>query len=90
MVLIMYAIRDVKTECFLPPMYSHNDGSAMRDLHIAITSGALRTVKQFPQDYRLMRVGTFDEESGVVTGVPVTFIQEVDVIMQAYEAKQDE
>lgn len=86
----VYSLRDVKADMFLPPMYSFNDGAAIRDVYSAIKAGQLNEVSAYPEDFRLYRIGEFDNASGVIKGQDVVVLSEVVTIIQAYRKEVDE
>lgn len=74
MILNVYSVFDSKTMVFNTPFFSHNDGSAARsfkDLSLDVNSSVSRN----KSDYKLYRIGSYDDFSGVLTPVsPVEFI----------------
>lgn len=63
MKLTMYAIYDLKTRVFFPPMVFHNDGHAKRDVSVEVRQGR-SMMKEFPADYELFEVGEWLDDSG--------------------------
>lgn len=66
MIKVMCSVFDSKAACFSNPFYSPNIPVATRDFSAACmdkNSGISRN----PEDYSLFQVGTFDDESGLLT-----------------------
>lgn len=63
----VYAIFDSKAAAFLQPFVSSNDGTAARAVRAAAVGQS--QLAQFPEDYTLMRVGSFDDVTGRLVGV---------------------
>lgn len=62
----MYAIQDIKSELFNNPFYSDNDETAKRTVKMALQSDE-SPLTLYPEDYRLFKLGTFDNKTGIVT-----------------------
>lgn len=87
----IYSLRDVKSGYYMSPMYSPNDGSAMRDIFTNLSVPLLRNVKLYPEDFRLCRIGEFDDQTGVIKACEVVVVSEVRTIIEAYSRdKEDE
>lgn len=82
----LYSVRDVKTGVFLPPMACHNSGHAKRVLMQRLMED-MSTWKQFPGDFQLYSVGTFDDSSGIVKAEEVKFVCEMTELMPPEEPK---
>lgn len=62
----IYAAFDCKAECYGTPFFMANDPLAVR----AFTNASLNeetTLSMNPEDFRLMRLGSFDDSSGALT-----------------------
>lgn len=71
MICNVYSIRDNKT-AFMQPMLDINDKAAIRNFKLAVANsptGASMAV--YPEDFDLYRIGTFDNETGVVSPTTV-------------------
>lgn len=68
----MYAIRDVKT-AFMQPFIAINHQSAMRGFHMDLVNakGSNSMMGFAPEDFDLYYIGTFDNDSGVVSPLTV-------------------
>jgi len=65
MILKMYSIRDSKGEIFNPPFYSKTHGEAERSFRTLATDSK-STIFQYPEDFDLYQIGTYDPDSGEV------------------------
>lgn len=63
----VYAIKDVKADCFLTPFTSENDATASRALG-GIVNDRQSMFGQHPEDYVVYHVGSFDQTSGQLVG----------------------
>ena len=91
MLMQVYSLRDTKSEVYLLPMYAHNHGSAMREIYAAVRGKYMKMVSEYPEDFRLMHIGSFDDQAGLIDGLEPQFVSEVKTIIDAYnEEKQDE
>lgn len=76
--LIAYTLHDVKALSYSPPFFMPNDALARRACSELVVDNNT-TVGRHPADFKLYRVGTFDEGNGVLT--PLSVIEHVvDVI----------
>lgn len=78
----LYSIHDRTEERFSPLFPADNDGIAQRRLIQTLTSpnAERMSLRQFPADFMLMQLGTFDEKSGHIEGCvprPVTSVESV-------------
>lgn len=73
MILGMYCIQDVKTT-FMTPVVDVNDEAAIRGFKIAVQrDNGIMGIK--PEDFRFYRIGSYDNESGVITPeVPIKWL----------------
>jgi len=65
MILRMYSVRDAKAEVFNPPFYQKTHGEAERTF-AQLVRDPKSTVSQFPEDYDLYYLGTYDDQAGKV------------------------
>lgn len=68
MVTNMYAVFDVKSDTFGVPFCSPNDGMAKRSF-MDIANNPDTLVGRHPEDFKLVRIGLFNDESGEVQAV---------------------
>lgn len=64
----IYAVRDEKAECFGNPFYMGNDGEALRAFSDGVKDSK-SALAAHPADYRLYRLGEFDDCSGDIVGL---------------------
>lgn len=64
--LIAYTLHDVKALAYSPPFFATNDQVAKRML-ADLVADLNTTVGRHPSDYKMYKVGTFDESNGVLT-----------------------
>lgn len=62
MKLQYYSIYDVKAAYYMRPFLMQNDKTAMRGLAVSILNQ--QELCDYPEDYRLMNIGSFDESNG--------------------------
>lgn len=71
-VLGVYTVRDSKACACLPPFTMRSDGEAIRAFGDSVNKGGT-TLSDHPEDFVLMRVGSFDLVSGVMAAeLPVS------------------
>lgn len=64
----LYAIYDVKTQVFFPPMGFHNDAHACREMRAWYAKpGSM--VSQYPEDFDLYEVGTWDDSTALLVAL---------------------
>lgn len=66
--LKMYSIRDAKGEVYNQPFFKSTHGEAERDFK-RLTQDEKSMVCQFPEDYDLYYVGSFDTLKGTIKGL---------------------
>lgn len=66
--LRMFAVEDVKSESFQSPFVMPAVGAATRAF-ADLANDKQTTVGRHPEDFRLIEVGTFDTDTGVVAPV---------------------
>lgn len=65
MIYGVYSVKDLKTG-YLPITYDVNDDSACRNFQIACNANKGSTFFQFPGDYQLWKIGSFDTSTGEI------------------------
>lgn len=65
----VYTVRDVKGAYCLPPFVARTDEIARRTVVETIDRNPNIPIAVYGEDFRLLRVALFDEDSGSVTGV---------------------
>lgn len=63
MILNVYSAFDEKSMMFQGPFYLPQDGQAMRGFGDAVNGGK-GVIAQHPEDFRLYKLGRFDDEKG--------------------------
>lgn len=67
MITNVYAIKDVKLG-YEAPFIRQNDSIAIREFHSAAKfAQSPNRFQECPQDYELWKLGTFNQETGVIT-----------------------
>lgn len=65
MELKMFSIRDSKGEVFNQPFFQKTHGEAERNFS-QLVNDSKSTVSQFPEDFDLYFIGTYDDQIGLV------------------------
>lgn len=74
MKLMILSVFDHKAIAFMAPMFFRAKGEAIRSMMDAVATKDTNFCK-YPDDYVMMHIGDFDDESGVITPcVPVPII----------------
>lgn len=66
MVKQLFSIHDVKAKYFFAPVSLNSEGEARRLLSDAV-SDTQTVINRHPEDFRLYRLGEFDDNSGVLS-----------------------
>ena len=61
---IVVAVRDVQSNGFIKPQYFVTLEASMRAFEVAVTGGD-PSMSEFPDDYSLYYLGTYDDETGM-------------------------
>lgn len=76
----VYSIQDMKTG-YLSPTFEMNDAVAMRNFEHAVQNGE-SILFSHANDFRLMKIGTFDSDTGALDScLPVIIIEGKDVVI---------
>lgn len=76
--MIICSIFDKKSELFMPLTCVEREIDIMRSLQQVVNSTQKdTTIAQFPDDFTLYRMGSFDKESGVIVSFEPEVICEV-------------
>lgn len=62
-ILQAFAIQDMKAELFFPPFFQASKGQATRAF-TSLANDPQTQISQYPQDFRLVCIGTFDDQVG--------------------------
>lgn len=68
--LIAYTLHDVKALTYSPPFFTSNDAIAKRMVS-DLVADTNTTVGRHPADYKLYKIGTFDEGNAVLTPLSI-------------------
>lgn len=71
MIFRAFAIHDIRADVFNPPFFVRTVGEAMRSF-TELANDPQSFVSKYPQDYRLVVVGSFNDERGDLVAEPVT------------------
>jgi len=66
MLVQVYSVFDVKSEVYMMVLPSMNDGMIKRELMVELRKPSM--MREFPDDYRLYQVGTWDDTRGELKG----------------------
>lgn len=79
MKLALFSVQDLKAGVFLSPFPARSAIDAKRQIAASFENSAMRDtpVAKNPEDFRLMHVGSFDDESGEITAVLPLLIAEM-------------
>jgi len=80
MILKMFAIRDTKGAIYFPPFYKNTPAEAQRDFQ-TVANDAKTQIGQYPEDFDLFQIGTFDQLSGKIQTLdtPVHMVKAIDL-----------
>lgn len=68
MLMKVFSVRDMKSEAFLQPYFSVNQGTALRAFDEACQKQDSPFYK-YPNDYVLYEIGSYDDETGLLTAL---------------------
>ena len=81
----LYSIYDKKSDTYMQPFVELTDGTAIRQCTDLINNGNTPFAK-FPEDFMLMRIGSWDEAGGIPTADnPPEVVIELLTLQQAKE-----
>lgn len=87
MVLMVFAIKDLKTMYYRQPFFVQNEMVAIRTLSIPVTEEGSE-LNRFPKDFVLCHIGTFDDSNGLILSAEeVRVICGLDTIKENYQQK---
>ena len=72
--ICLYAIFDRKAEVYSQPLFFANDAVCFRTLREALNDANMMMVKH-PDDYRLRKIGEFDDTTGAIVPVSVDLVE---------------
>jgi len=62
----LFSLHDLKARTFARPFAEESTASAMRSFSVLANDPKAGLVNQFPDDYALFEIGTFDKETGIL------------------------
>lgn len=60
----LFSLYDVKADCFTFPFVSENSMTALRSFHSMVKDPKYGNLHDYPEDYSLWFVGSFDTSTG--------------------------
>ncbi|MBR5012746.1 MAG: hypothetical protein IKY15_02275 [Clostridia bacterium] len=84
MQLKVFAIKDTKIG-FMNPFFTHNEGVAIREFTNGANEVQKNAINTNPEDKELWCLGSFDDETGIMTSEVKFLIKANDVITKAGE-----
>lgn len=82
MKLHVYSVFDKAVGAYLQPFYARSQGEALRSFSEAANNGTSNFAK-YPLDFTLVRLGEFDDNSGVfLTNDPVRVVSAAEVMVE--------
>lgn len=67
--MIMFSIRDQKSDGYNRPFFSATRATAMREVSLGLRDDSPMSV--YAQDFKLFEIGEFDPHTGIVTCEPI-------------------
>lgn len=80
MLMKVYTVFDVKAGAYLQPFFAPTDGVAGRMVERAVNSEGHQFFDH-PEDFKLFRLGEWDEHEGVLTGEPPVHVLDCHMLM---------
>jgi len=78
-----YSIQDVKTGSYHDPIFANHDEEAKRNF-LSLAKNEQSQVRQFPEDFRLVRIGGYETSTGKMVGVePPVFIMDAIAVVNS-------
>lgn len=65
MITKVFAVYDTKAVCYMNPFFMSTNGMAVRGF-MSLVNDKNSTVSQYPTDYMLFEIGSFDDVKGVL------------------------
>lgn len=74
MLLNVFSVLDVKAAHYGQPFYMANRASAQRAIAMQLKQDKQSVISQYPADFQLFFLGTFDDDSGMFNSVSPQFV----------------
>lgn len=71
MIVKAFAVFDVKADTYSPPFFFPARGLAVRSFQATVADKST-TIGKYPQDFKLVELGEFDDQSGVMVATAMT------------------
>lgn len=65
----VFAVFDIKAKAYMQPFFGGNAGSAMRAFGDEVVKDG-SPIGRHPEDYQLFELGLFNDNTGVLSGLP--------------------
>lgn len=65
--MYLYSVKDLKSGNYAAPFVAENDQCASRALQTTLFTSTESLLKMYPEDYILYEIGTFDNDTGIIT-----------------------
>lgn len=78
MLKTLYSVYDKKSKTFAAPFVEINDGTAIRAIQDLIASNQSHPFARHGEDFELVRVGSFNEQSGNIDEDPQGKVIEIE------------
>nr|QXN72800.1 MAG: nonstructural protein [Microvirus sp.] len=66
--LQIYALRDIRTDAYMRPIFLQNQSVLERSLYDAL-SDENSLLSSHPEDYQVYKLGSFDEQTGKISPI---------------------
>lgn len=83
--VLVFSIYDSKVESYGPLFTAKTEVAAVRLLSDSLRQGSLPLISAHPEDYSLVVVGDFDDETGLMSGVERRTIAGADALVRLIE-----
>lgn len=85
----VYTVLDIKAECYLMPFYSRSDAEAVR-LILGTCEDPKTQLAKYPLDFKLVKIGTFEQDTGVLCPCPIVDLGSVYALLTAERKRYEE
>ena len=82
MLKTLYSVYDKKSKIYAAPFTEINDGTAIRAIQDLIANNEAHPFSRHGEDYELVRVGSFNEQSGGIDEDPQGTVIEIQQLKQ--------
>lgn len=69
----LFSIKDTALQAYMQPFFAHTRAAAVRAFTDGINDNST-PMNKHPEDYELYHVGEYDDQLGLVTGIPIELI----------------